>query len=181
MTLTKTLSLVALCFVVSGCANQHWYRVAMIEGHEALSDYYGDTPTPTADKPVTIKADPAVVYSAGNEAADGGFEYEIWIANWHGMNIRVHANPGELRGIVPLAGRWYPLNMAIMPKDAVTLTRTATGATIEAKDFTSPSGQRYRIEAMKADGIGTVDKVRRLDLPESKFGGAILIWYATVE
>ena len=137
---------------------------------------------PAGAPATTIPPDPSVKYNGGNEKDDGGFEYEIWQHNWHGMNIRVHANPGEGRiAGIPIAGKWYPINMSIMPKDIVTMTRTATGATFTAKDFTAPSGQKYRIAAMKADGLGTVDKVRRLDLPESKFGGAVLIWYATIE
>jgi hypothetical protein len=167
---------VSLC----GCATiKHWGRVIAIETHEGLDDYFGDGVKPVSTTPSTVKPDPTVRYNSGTPS-DGGSDYEIWTL-WHGMNIRVHTNPGELRGIVPLAGRWYPLNMAIMPADIVTLTRTATGATIEAKDFRAPSGQRYRIEAIRADRIGTIDRVRRLELPESKFGGAILIWYATIE
>ena len=175
------LALIALC----GC--QTWERLYVAVHDAADEALAGKTNAPPvvvplpSDKPATVTPDPAIVYSAGNEAADGGFRYEIWLHNWHKMNVRVHANPGELRGIVPLGGKWYPLNMSIMPADAVTLTRTATGATIEAKDFTAPSGQRYRIEAIKADRIGTIDRVRKLELPESKFGGAIMIWYATVK
>ena len=184
------LSICALLIAASGCSvTESWMRsyVAVHDAADTVLTAKTNLPpvivTPPADKPATtILPDPTVKYNGGNEAADGGFEYEIWQHNWHGMNIRVHANPGEGRiAGIPIAGKWYPINMSIMPKDIVTMTRTATGATFTAKDFTAPSGQRYRIEAMKADGIGTVDKVRRLDLPESKFGGAVLIWYATIE
>ena len=164
---------------LSGCAI---YDAAIVGLHDSLDEMKKGNTAVVTPSTTEIKPDPSVKYNGGNEKADGGFEYEIWIANWHGMNIRVHANPGEGRiAGIPIAGKWYPINMSIMPKDIVTMTRTATGATFTAKDFTAPSGQRYRIEAMKADGIGTVDKVRRLDLPESKFGGAVLIWYATIE
>jgi hypothetical protein len=158
---------------LSGCAI---YDAAIVGLHDSLDEMkQGDTAKPPA---ADIKPDPTVRYNGGNFEADKG--EEIWTL-WHGMNIRVHANPGELRGIVPLAGRWYPLNMAIMPADIVTLTRTATGATFTAKDFTAQSGQRYRFEGFRADKIGTLSKVYTLALTDSQMGGALLVWYATVE
>ncbi len=45
MKITRMVSLLAVCFALSGCAaleNKHWYRVAVIEGHETLDNYYGD-------------------------------------------------------------------------------------------------------------------------------------------
>ena len=46
MKITRTVSLLAVCVALSGCAaleNKHWYRVAVIEGHETLDNYYGDS------------------------------------------------------------------------------------------------------------------------------------------
>jgi len=159
---------------LSGCAI---YDAAIVGLHDSLDEMkQGDTAKPPA---ADIKPDPSVRYNGGTPS-DGGSDYEIWTL-WRGMNIRVHANPGELRGIVPLAGRWYPINMAIMPTDIVTMTKTATGATFTAKDFVSASGQRYRFEGFRADKIGTLSQVYTLTLTDSQMGGALMVWYATVE
>ena len=49
MKITRMVSLLAVCLALSGCGTlekYHWYRVAVIEGHETLDEYYGDGQTP---------------------------------------------------------------------------------------------------------------------------------------
>ena len=135
----------------------------------------------TPSDPQVIVPDPAVRYSRG--AKDSEYGEEIWIANWHRMNLRVHVNNGETqRAGIPIAGPWYPLAAHTGFSQHVTLTKTATGCTMAVKDFTSPGGQAYRMEGFFADGHGCkFEKVRTLIMSQAEMHGAVFIALASVE
>jgi len=180
------IALIGLC----GCTT--WMR-AYVAIHDAADKALATstnypavvTPSPATNHasvtPAGAASPSTVKYSEGAKSTEYG--EEIWISNWHRMNIRIHANPGEFRSEgVPSAGPWYPILASVIPDGTITLEKTSTGCTLTARDFVSTGGQAYHIEGWRCDGLGS-SMVRGgvVSLTDAQMWGACFAWYATVE
>lgn len=171
-------ALCGLMIWMTGCVA--WKR-AYVAIHDAADEALTNKNSVVVAPATLITPLHADAYNYGTPS-DGGHQFEVWNHNWHGMNIRVHANPGEFKQYgIPAVGKWYPINMGKMADGIVAMTKTATGATFTARDFVSPSGQRYRFEGFRADGLGTMSKVYTLELTDAQMGGALMVWFSTVK
>lgn len=154
---------------------------------EAVKDvpFVADSSTVTDTKPLPESwAIPAFTGRYSRGAKDSEYGEEIWNSNWHRMNIRIHANPGEFRREgVSAAGPWYPILASVIPDGVVTMQKTSEGCTLTARDFvSSASGQAYRFEGWRCDGIGDrMQRVYAIKLTQAQMYGACFAWYATIE
>lgn len=190
MKLANSLLIIGIVSLWCGCAtlNEAWMKsyVAVHDAADAaLASKTNQPPavvTPPAANPATVTpASSTIKYSEGAKGSEYG--EEIWIANWHRMNIRIHANPGEFRSEgVPSVGPWYPIMASVIPDGTITLEKTADGCTLAARDFISTGGQAYHIEGWRCDGIGS-SMVRGgvVKLTTGQMYGACFAWYATIE
>jgi hypothetical protein len=128
---------------------------------------------PAEQPPVDILPETGVVYNNGDKTHDKG--PEIWQHNWHTLNVRLYNNGGHPKeqGIAQ-GSQWYPIDHAVMPEGTVTLTKTETGCTATAKDFTAKRGQKYRFLGWWADGTGKLHRNYSVDLTTGQMHGALI-------
>jgi len=194
--------LTCLALACGGCAsiNEAWMK-SYVAIHDAADVALSNKPTVVVsadtNKPVVVNHDhiPDATkmvesndikpftgrYSSGAKSTEYG--EEIWIHNWNRLNVRIHANAGELKGEgIPTQGPWYPILATVIPQGTVTLLKTTDGCALTARDFVSSSGQAYRFEGWRCDGLGVkMQKVYMVTLSAPQMYGACFAWYSTVE
>lgn len=142
---------------------------------------------PTPSQPSTPAPDPTVPLSGNyvsvpTHSADRG--PEIWMANWHGAQVRLSANDNA--AIPTLMGRWFPLSHDIVA-DRVQLSLDELGnGVVVGYDFTSPrTGYRYHWLGLQEQysaaplRLGTPGVA--ITVPRAKLNEALRIHWATVE